>query len=245
MDVMSHANPHLISGLESWGISNAVVSMISATVVCFLFLMIFRPKGLPVGLGNLVEVFIDFIRKDIVEEIMGAKGRVWMPFVATMFFFVLFNNLSGLIPIPGNFTPTSSPVVTGTLACIVFLAVQSVGIIKHGPIGYFVGLVPHGVPKMLAVLMLPLELIGLIAKPFSLAVRLYANMFAGHAVILIFLGFAVTMTSQFSGMTFLAPVPLLGVVVMLVFEVFVSFIQAYIFATLTAVYLGAAIEGAH
>jgi F-type H+-transporting ATPase subunit a len=122
----------------------------------------------------------------------------------------------------------------------VFLVVQWAGIRKHGLTGYFKGLIPSGVPKWVLPIMVPIEVIGLFAKPFSLAVRLFANMLAGHMVILVFLTIIILFKSYI-----LAPLPVAGVVIISGFEIFVSFIQAYIFAILTASYISEAIHMAH
>jgi F-type H+-transporting ATPase subunit a len=202
-------------------------------------------------LPNLVESLLEFVRENISDAFMGHHGAKWFPFVATVFFYILFNNLLGLMPIPGYFhAGTSNLNVTATLAIIVFLVVQAAAIKTHG-LKYYVGLLfPKTAPPWLRFSLMPfIELIGVFARPFSLAIRLFANMTAGHQIILVLLA------GDLIGVTYLlhhgivakiaAPVPLLFAIVMDGFEIFVAFIQAFIFALLTALYLGEALEESH
>jgi len=202
-------------------------------------------------LPNLVESLLEFVRENISEAFMGHHGAKWFPFVTTIFFFVLFNNLIGLVPIPGYFhAGTSNLNVTATLAIMVFLVVQGVAIKTHG-LKYYLGLLfPKTAPVWLRFSLMPfIELIGMFARPFSLAIRLFANMTAGHQIILVLL------TGELVGATWMlrqgiiwkmiSPAPLVGVIVMDGFEIFVAFIQAFIFALLTALYLGEALEESH
>jgi F-type H+-transporting ATPase subunit a len=200
---------------------------------------------------NLVEAMLDFVRENIAEAFMGEHGAKWFPFVATVFFFILFNNLLGLVPIPSYFhAGTSNLNVTAVLAIVVFLVVQAVAVKQHG-LKYYVGLLfPKTAPAWLRFTLMPfIELIGVFARPFSLAIRLFANMTAGHQIIVVLL------TGELIGVTYLlrqgffmkllSPLPLIGVIVMGGFEIFVAFIQAFIFALLTALYLGEALEESH
>jgi len=198
-----------------------------------------RVQLVPTGLlQNLTGALIEFLYKDLAIETIGEEGRHWFPFLATLFLFILTCNLLGLVP--GGFTATSNINVTATLALVVFLTVQGTGIRRHGLAGYLKGLVPHGVPIFIAIVMFPIEIVGQLAKPFSLAVRLFANMFAGHAIILVFLGLIILSESFF-----VAPLPALGVVLMSGMEIGFSFIQAYIFTILSAMYISAAIHQEH
>jgi len=164
--------------------------------------------------------------------------------------FILFGNLLGLIPIPGYFhAATSNLNVTATMAIMVFLVVQGVAIKTHG-LKYYVGLLfPRTAPAWLRFSLMPfIELIGLFARPFSLAIRLFANMTAGHQIIIVLLtGDLIWVSWMLShGFWKLAvPGPLVGAIIMDAFEIFVAFIQAFIFALLTALYLGEALEESH
>ena len=245
--------PLVLFGLNV-SITNFVVGLCLATVLTFLFLVGAARAVNVTGTGrfpNLVEAMLDFVRENISDAFMGHHGSKWFPFVATVFFFILFNNLLGLVPVPGYFhAGTSNLNVTAVLAIVVFLVVQVVAVKQHGP-KYYLGLLfPKSAPAWLRFSLMPLiELIGVFARPFSLAIRLFANMTAGHQIILVLL------TGELIGVTYLlhqgmfmkilAPLPLLGVIVMDAFEIFVAFIQAFIFALLTALYLGEALEESH
>jgi F-type H+-transporting ATPase subunit a len=235
-------------------VTNFVVILCLASVLTFLFLAGAASAIKMTGAGrfpNLVEALLDFVRENISDAFMGHHGAKWFPFVATVFFFILFNNLLGLVPVPSYFhAGTSNLNVTATLAIVVFLIVQVVAVKQHG-LKYYVGLLfPKTAPPWLRFSLMPLiELIGIFARPFSLAIRLFANMTAGHQIIVVLL------TGELIGVTYLlhqgffmkilSALPFLGVIVMDGFEIFVAFIQAFIFALLTALYLGEALEESH
>lgn len=244
MNPLHHFELHPLIELHLFGIDlsitkGVVMIWIAAILLAFSLIFIARKGSLyPHGLQNFIESIIQFLRDKLILEIIGEEGMPWFPFIATLFLFILTCNLLGLIP--GAFTATSNINVTASLAISVFLAVQALGIMKHGLIGYLRGFAPTGIPVWVLPLMVPIEIIGQLAKPFSLAVRLFANMLAGHVVILVFLALILTFKSYI-----IAPIPLLGVIVMTAFEIFVSVIQAYIFAILTAFYISAAIHVNH
>jgi F-type H+-transporting ATPase subunit a len=221
-------------------IDKAVIVMwIASLLVAIMILYAARHRSLvPKGVANAVEAMIDFLRTDIVLENVGRIGLYWLPFLATLFFFILFNNLIGLVP--ASFSPTSNINVTATLAVIVFIAVQIQGMLRQGLVKYWLNLVPAGVPIFLKPVLLLIELISLVAKPFSLAVRLFANLFAGHVILLVFLSLIITYKSLI-----IAPFPLLGAVVVTLLEIMFSLIQAYIFTILSAIYIGAAMHAEH
>ncbi|MCL5291673.1 MAG: F0F1 ATP synthase subunit A [Actinobacteria bacterium] len=221
-------------------ITKAVIVMwVAVALTSVLVIYAGRKRGLVVGgLKGGVEAILEFIRNEIVIENIGREGLVWYPFITALFFFILFNNLLGLLP--GSFTPTSNINTTATLAIIVFLSVIVQGMIKKGPIKYWLKLVPKGVPAFLGPFLFIIEFVSLLAKPLSLAVRLFANMFAGHVVLGAFLGLIF-----FFGSYFVAPAPLLITVALRLLEVMFSAIQAYIFAMLSSMYIGAAIHDEH
>ena len=186
--------------------------------------------------GNFVEAMVEFVRTNIVEEFLGEHGKSWFGFFAALFFFILFCNLMGKLPIPGFESPTRNINVTAALAVTVFLVAQAVGVYKMGPIGYCKKkFLLQGAPwwvQPLAIIIMP---IVLLAEPFSLCVRLFANMTAGHLVLMTFA------TAQMVGGVWLlhhpnvfirpgAALPFALSVVLLAFELFVAFIQAFIFA---------------
>jgi F-type H+-transporting ATPase subunit a len=197
----------------------------------------------PRGIMNVVEAFYVYLRDDVALANIGAGGERFVPYVVTLFFFVLYSNLLGLVPFGA--TATSNIMVTAALAIISFVVVEVAGFRALGPKGYLgtIFYVPRGMhpamkPVMLAI-MTPVELIGKLAKPFALAVRLFANMTAGHFVLLSLLGL-ILMYGSFTGAIGLTAVVgslALGIFVMLL-EIFVALLQAYIFTILTAVFIG-------
>ncbi len=182
----------------------------------------------PGKLQSLAEILVDFIR-GIILDTMGKDGMKFFPLIATLFLFILFCNLIGLIP--GSYTVTSQIVVTAVFACTVYALSLLMGFMLHG--GKFVGiLVPPGTPGWLLPLMVPIELISQLARPISLAVRLFANMTAGHVILGVLFGLAV------SGGLLIGWLPFAFTIAMNGLEVGIAFIQAYIFTVLTCVYLG-------
>lgn len=215
-----------------------IVLWISLLVVFFLVWLAGRRVSLvPSRFQNMMESLFEFIREGMVVEVMGKEGLPYFPFIATLFLYILVTNLLGLIP--GSFSATSLMGTTAAWAAISFIAYHLVGIRKHGVFSYLRSFAPSGVPIPMLVIMLPIEFISHLARPFSLAVRLFANMVAGHLVLLVFTFLAMT------GAWYLKWLPFAGVVVFNLFEIFVAFIQAYIFAILTAIYIGGAIHVEH
>jgi len=249
---MEHLQPHVIIPLKIGGIdisiTNAVVSIWIAGVLVFLTLTLAGRIGrlIPRGLQNLMESLVNFARQSLIQEILGEEGMKWFPFIATLFFFILFCNLLGLVP--KMFTATSNINVTASLAAIVFICTQGAGIVRHGLLGYCKTFVPKGMPrgimgKVLIGFMIIVEIISQLARPFSLAVRLFANMTAGHMVILVF----ISMIFMFQGIVayFVTPVSVVMAVVMMAFEIFVSLLQAFIFAILASIYISLAVHPEH
>jgi F-type H+-transporting ATPase subunit a len=183
-------------------------------------------------------VLVVFVRDEIAEPTIGKPYRTFLPFLLTMFFFILFGNFLGLIPFSATFT--SNIAVTATLAIISFIMIQLGGIKQNGFFGYFKGLVPHGIPVMLLPLMVLVEILGLFTKPFALAIRLFANMIAGHTVILALLGLIF-----FMGTIFIAPVSVAFAIFIYLLEILVALIQAYIFTMLTSLFIGMAVHQEH
>ena len=210
-------------------ISNSVVWMwVAVTVVyCFFRYALRHPELVPDRLQSTAEAGFLFIR-GIVEENIGPAGRPYFPMIFTLFFFVLFCNWTGLLP--GSFTATSQLIVTATLALGIFFLSIFLGFYKHGLkfLGFFV---PSGLPVLLLPLMVPIEIISFLARPVSLSVRLFANMTAGHTVLGVLFFFAATLPWVGSWLPFGFSVIFTGV------EIFIGFIQAYIFTILTCVYI--------
>jgi len=197
----------------------------------------------PAGLLNSAEAFYLYLRDDVAMANIGRGGERFVPLIITLFFFILYANLLGLVPFGA--TATSNIMVTSALALIALFVIEVSGFVALGPRGYLrtIFYVPPGLnPAMSALLLViltPVELIGKLAKPFALAVRLFANMTAGHFVLLALIGLILTYGSFTTGSGWFAIVGsiLFGLFVMFL-EIFVAFLQAYIFAMLTAVFVG-------
>jgi len=199
-----------------------------------------RPKRS--GVVSLVEVSLVWLRDEVVYPWLGdEKGRKYIFFFWTLFFFILLNNLIGLVPAPFNLwhrTATGNLAVTGALAFIAFVLIQVAGMKQHGWVGYWINLVPGGVPKWLWPLVWVVEFVGLFTKPFALTVRLFANMTAGHTVILSLVGLIFVFGNMTGGRWAVAAGSVGMSVAMMMLEIFVAFLQAFIFAMLTSVFVG-------
>ena len=218
-----------LGGLDI-SINKAVVMMwVVVGLISILMIMAGSARRLVPGkLQSLAEMMVDFIR-GIILDTMGKDGLKFFPLIATLFLFILFCNLIGLIP--GSYTVTSQIVVTAVFACTVYALSLLMGFLLHG--GKFLGiLVPPGTPGWLLPLMIPIEFISQLARPISLAVRLFANMTAGHVILGVLFGLAV------SGGLLIGWLPFVFTIAMNGLEVGIAFIQAYIFTVLTCVYLG-------
>jgi len=218
-------------------ITNSALAMLVATAVVAVFLTVgIRKQAMVPGrLQSMVEMSYEFIA-NMIRDNVGTEGRRYFPFVFTLFMFVLFGNLLGMIP--GAFTFTSHLAVTFALAAVIFVAVTIIGFARHGT-HYFRMFFPHGAPLASAPILIPIELISYLSRPVSLSVRLFANMTAGHIILKIFAGFVVSL-----GAFYLIPgiVPLAFLVALIALEFFVAFLQAYIFTILTCIYLNDAIH---
>ncbi len=204
-------------------------------VVLSLVARSYKKSVVPHGLANLVEVFVVFIRDEIILSVIGKEGLKYLHYFLTLFFFILLCNLFGLVPYGA--TATGNLAVTGGLAFLSFILIQLAGIKKHGLIGYYKGLVPHGVPAFVAPVMFVVEFLGLFAKAFALTIRLFANMTAGHIVILALIGLIFVFKS-----VFVAPISIAFAIFINLLEILVAFIQAYIFTMLTALFVGLSIH---
>ncbi len=230
-------------------IDKAVVWMfIAVLMVCFVTLMGGRKKALiPGRFQGAMEVIMGAIRQKLVIDTMGPQGLPYFPFIASLFFFVFFCNIVGILPNFHDlvFVSTSNINVTATLAIIVFGVVLVTGLKVKGPGGFAKSFAPPGVPVFLLPLIVPVEIISFFAKHFALAVRLFANMFAGHIVLFVFtFGAAALFWNGFFN-TLLAPFPFLGVVGMLMFEIFVATVQAFIVAIHASLYIGDSLHEHH
>jgi F-type H+-transporting ATPase subunit a len=231
-----------------FSITNAVIYMWVAAVIVFLlfFIAAKRAKKEPDKLQTLAEIMINFATGHLTGQITE-KGKKYYYIVLTLFMYIFVTNLIGLIPKPEAlhpYTPTANINVTFSMALIVFLIVQYQGFKRHGVRGYLGSwLTPAGVPKNIGrplnVIFFPVHLMGEFFKPLSLSVRLFANTIAGHLIILVMLGLLLEY-----GWMLVVPAAAF-VVIMTAFEVFVAFIQAYIFSLLTVVYIETSINASH
>ncbi len=215
-------------------INKAVLLMwIVVGIASFLLLKAGAAKSLvPSKLQSMAELLVEFIR-GIIQDTMGPSGMRYFPLISALFLFILFCNLLGLIP--GSYTVTSQIIVTGVFAVIVYGLSLVIGFQLHG--SKFLGiLVPPGTPGWLLPLMIPIELISQLARPISLAVRLFANMTAGHVILGVLFGLTI------AGGLLIGWLPFSFTIVLYGLEVGIAFIQAYIFTVLTCVYMGDAIH---
>jgi F-type H+-transporting ATPase subunit a len=198
----------------------------------------YKSSMVPKGFTNFWEVFILFVRDEIAKPTIGKGFEKFLPYLLTAFFFILFGNFLGLVPFSATFTSNIS--VTATMAIFTFLVIQFGGIMHNGFFGYFKGLIPHGVPIFLLPIMAVVELLGLLAKPFALAIRLFANMTAGHIVIYALISLIFVMQSVgWAGLAIPMALFIYGL------EVLVALLQAYIFTMLSSLFIGMAVHQDH
>jgi F-type H+-transporting ATPase subunit a len=224
-----------IAGIPLTPTRFTVVMFIGAIALVSILLWSMRGRGqVPKGrLQTTVEIFYLFIRDEIAEKNIGHGYKRYVPYLASVFFFILTMNLIGLIPYMA--TPTGNLAVTGVLAAFTFLITQLAGMRAQGVVGYWTHLVPSGVPLVLYPLFIPIELVGLFTKPFALMMRLFANMLAGHIVIYFLIGLIFILKTLL-----VAPVAIPFAFAIFLLEIFVAFLQAYIFTILSSVFIGLA-----
>jgi F-type H+-transporting ATPase subunit a len=222
--------------------TNASLFMIGAVaVIAMLMLVATQSRSLVPGrLQSLAEMCYEFVAST-VRSSAGEEGMRFFPFVFSLFMFVLILNLFGIIPY--GFTVTSHIIITFALAAVVILTVIIYGFMNHG-LGFLRLFVPSGVPVYLLPLVTFIEIISFVSRPISLSVRLFANMLAGHIALKIFAGFVATLLAA-GFWSVLSPLPLALTVALTALEVLVAVLQAYVFATLTAIYLNDAIHPGH
>lgn len=253
-ELTGHLTPHHYGWAPHWEIggidlspTNAVVNIWLASFLCLaIFWMAAKKRSLvPNGVQNVIEVMVDFVKVNIVYSVMNNKdGKKWFPFIATVFFFIFFLNSVGLIPYIG-FTATANIFVTATLAILVYVLAITIGMAKNGVLKFWLKtLVPPGLPKVMVPLMFLIEIISQLARPLSLAVRLFANMLADHLMLLVFAGF-IFLAAGTAVIYGILPISLLFMVIFTGFALFVAFIQAVIFAFLTTIYINDALHPGH
>jgi F-type H+-transporting ATPase subunit a len=222
-------------GLDATFTNSALFMVIASVLVTTFMIFAMRSRALiPGRLQSTAELTYEFVA-NMVRENVGPEGMKYFPFVFSLFIFILALNMLGMVP--GGFTVTSHIIVTFGLAALVFVVVTAIGFARHG-VGYLKLFVPDGVPLWLMPLIVPIELISYLIRPISLSVRLFANMLAGHTMLKVFAGFVISLGA-------LGIAPLLVTVAFTGLELFVAFIQAFIFTVLTCIYLNDAVNMHH
>ena len=216
--------------------TNASLFMvISSLAILIIFNLGTKRSIIPNKIQLLAELSYSFISK-MISDTAGSKAKPYFSFIFSLFMFVLFCNMFGMIPY--SFTVTSHIIVTFVLAAFIFIGVTIIGFIKHG-LGYLKLFVPSGVPMVLLPLIVVIEIISYLSRPISLSVRLFANMMAGHTMMKVFGGFVVSLGIVGGWLPLGFSVALTGL------EILVAFLQAYVFAILTCIYLNDALNLHH
>ncbi len=237
--VINRLYPLYLFGYDASFTNSALWMIIATTFVTALFIYSMRPAAaVPGRLQSISEITYEFVA-NMVRQNAGHSGMPYFQVIYTIFMFVLALNLLGMIPLPGlgAFTVTSHIIVTFALAAFVFIGVTLIGIFKHG-FGFLKLFVPSGVPVWLLPLIVVIEIISYFTRPISLSVRLFANMMAGHTMLAVFGSFVVGLGIIGGWVPFIFMVLLMGL------EVLIAFLQAYVFAVLSSIYLNDALHAA-
>jgi len=225
-----------LNGLNLSFTNASLFMILSAASILLLLLLGTKKKSLvPSKMQLVTEMSYSFVAK-MMNDTAGSNAKAFFPFIFTLFMFVLICNMVGMLPY--SFTVTSHIIVTFVLAAIVFIGVTVIGFIKHG-IGYLRLFVPKGVPIVLLPLIVIIEVISYLSRPVSLSVRLFANMMAGHTMLKVFGGFVISLGLLGGWLPLGFSVALTGL------EILVAFLQAYVFAILTCIYLNDALNLHH
>lgn len=236
-----------IFSIGPWHVTKPELLMVIVVVVVvgFFWAAFAKPKIVPRGAQNLGEMGVLFVRDQILRQQLGKKGDNFLPFITAIFFFVWIMNTFGIIPLV-EFPATSKFAFPVALAFIVWVTYITIGIKSKGPIGYFKRMaVPEGAPWWILPLLSPVELFSnILVRPFTLSIRLFANMLSGHLLLLVFglaswYLFSLSIGLLFAATSFLLTIILTGL------EVLIQALQAFIFATLTAFYIADAMETSH
>jgi F-type H+-transporting ATPase subunit a len=240
--ILDLAGPINVGGYEiSFTNSALFMGLTVATITGILLLAARKGALVPGRLQSVGEMWYGLVN-NMVTGILGEEGRKFFPFVFSVFSFVLIANLIGMVPY--FFTVTSHVIITEAMAFFIIGLVLFVGIRKHG-LGWFKLFTPHGVPKLMLIAITPIEIISFLSRPLSLGLRLFGNMLAGHIVLKVFAGFIVTLSALGIGGILGSILPLGMTVALTALEFLVAFLQAFVFATLTCVYLNDALHPSH
>ena len=244
--------PNFFGPEDSWYGFNkiALINLIALVATAGLFLVASRKKPLepatnaPRGSRNLVESAVSFVRDGIIMETIGREGLKYLPYLVSLFFFIFISNIFEVIPffhMPAN-ARMAGPAVLALITWVFFIAV---GLKHQGPKYFWNAVAPPGVPKALLPLVIPIELLStFIVRPFSLAVRLFANMLAGHILLVTFSVLCITLFTA-SLLIVVLPFSFVMLVGLTGFEIMVAFLQAYIFTILASVYIGSSMHAEH
>jgi F-type H+-transporting ATPase subunit a len=229
-----------------YGLNKVILVYFFAVALTMLIFILGNKKQMvPSGAQNLAEMSVEFVEEQIVLPTIGTKGLKYTPFLISLFFFIFFCNIFEIIPVI-QMPATARIALPMFLALLAYVVYHGSGFKEHGPIGYIKhALVPPGVPLALLFLVVPIEFISkFLVQPFSHTVRLFANLLAGHILLVTF---AVLSSALFTAKWYaiFLPLPVIAVIFFTAFELLVSFLQAYVFALLTGVYIGAAISHEH
>jgi len=221
-----------------------LIVLAAALVIVFFWAAFAKPKLVPRGVQNVGELGMFFVRDQILRSMMGKRGDGYLPFLVSLFFFIWFANLMEVIPV-AQFPPMSIFAFPVSLMIMVYLTYNFVSIKNLGLGGYFRSMIPSGVPIPILFILAPVEILQyLIVRPFTLAVRLFGNMFAGHVLVAVFTIATWYLVSASIGLLF-AAASFVMTVILTGFEMLIQALQAYIFTILTAQYIGGAYEAAH
>jgi F-type H+-transporting ATPase subunit a len=224
-----------------------IISWIATLAIgAFFVAAVRRPQLVPAKLQWFGEAAYSFVRDGIAREVIGREGLRFAPYLAAVFFFILANNLMGIVPF-AQIAPTAKIALPAFLAAFTYVLFNWVGIRQVGLVPYFRAIAfPPGVPAPMYVLVTPIEIAStLVFRPLTLAIRLFANMFAGHLLLVIFALGAVYLLQVGNFSAVFAPVSFVMAIIMTFFELLVQVLQAYVFTVLTATYLAGALEEAH
>ena len=229
--------PEINLGTINLSFTNASLFMAvsSITILFLLFLGTKKKLLIPSKIQLITEMSYTFIAK-MINDTAGSSAKQFFPFIFTLFMFVLFCNMIGMLPY--SFTVTSHIIVTFVLAAVIFVGATIIGFIKHG-IKYLELFVPKGVPIVLLPFIVVIEIISYLSRPVSLSVRLFANMMAGHTMLKVFGGFVISLGLLGGWLPLSFSVALTGL------EILIAFLQAYVFAILTCIYLNDALNLHH
>jgi F-type H+-transporting ATPase subunit a len=239
--------PDILFEDTPFAVNKTTIIYVLAVVITLsiFFIASARAQLVPRGIQNIAESSVEFVREGIIMQTIGPDGLRYLPFLLTMFFFIFFINIFEIIPLfqfPGN----ARMAVPFILAILVWFIYNIVGIAKQGPLGYLKSsTIPPGVPKPMLPLIALIEFVStFLVRPFSLAVRLFANMLAGHLILVTFAVLSAALWAKNISLVIL-PFPFLLLIALTGFELLVAFLQAFIFTILTAVYIGLSTHPEH